>query len=253
MTSRSCTHARQIAFSLLLVGACTEQPEQASVHDAGDASVVSAQDAGPGEIEQDATLAMFDAALPVDAGVSSSADARTMSALDANMDVAQAYPEFDAGVQSTVRTSLLAPAHWQLLDAGEDPFKDGPAMIDCLAGAVVAEDLGGENVLGVDTGFCNYVTARQATLRAVAVGEVVKVRLWHFELSAPEPAEAHALVQIDGLRVLDDRIPIPSPGGLTVREMRVERAIAAGAPAYFHLHNHGANSWALVEVSAGPE
>jgi hypothetical protein len=60
------------------------------------------------------------------------------------------------------------------------------------------------------------------------------------------------VIRVDGLSVLDERIPIPKPGGLIVRELRVERDIPAGAPVYFHLHNHGANSWALVEVSAGP-
>jgi hypothetical protein len=80
----------------------------------------------------------------------------------------------------------------------------------------------------------------------------LKVRLWHFELSAPDPAQAHAVLLVDGLTVLDERIPIPKPGGLMVHELRVERDIPAGAPVYFHLHNHGENSWALVELSAGP-
>ena len=35
------------------------------------------------------------------------------------------------------------------------------------------------------------------------------------------------------------------------QQVRAERAIPAGAAVLFHLHNHGANSWALVEVSAG--
>jgi hypothetical protein len=52
--------------------------------------------------------------------------------------------------------------------------------------------------------------------------------------------------------VLDERIPIPRPGGLIARQRTLERALPAGAPVYFHLHNHGANSWSLVEVSAGP-
>jgi hypothetical protein len=60
------------------------------------------------------------------------------------------------------------------------------------------------------------------------------------------------VIRVDGLAVRDDRIPIPESGGLIVRDLRVERDIPAGAPVYFHLDNHGANCWALVEVSAGP-
>ncbi|MDB4974017.1 MAG: hypothetical protein JWN48_2358, partial [Myxococcaceae bacterium] len=80
-------------------------------------------------------------------------------------------------------------------------------------------------------------------------GETLKVRLWHFELSAPEPATAHVAVLVDGLAILDETVPIPAAGGLLIKELRVPRPIPAGAPVYFHLHNHGANSWALVEVS----
>jgi len=57
---------------------------------------------------------------------------------------------------------------------------------------------------------------------------------------------------VDGVFLLDTRVAIPAPGGLIKSELRIDRPIAAGAPIYFHLHNHGQNSWALVEVSAGP-
>jgi hypothetical protein len=137
------------------------------------------------------------------------------------------------------------------VDAAADPFDDRPPNVDCSTAGVAAETLSGERVLGVETGLCNYLTATQPTQRAVAARELIKVRLWHFELSAPEPAEAHVCVLIDGLRILDERVPIPQAGGLIVRRSVAERAIPAGAPVYFHLHNHGANSWALVEVSAG--
>jgi hypothetical protein len=241
------------ALCALLLSACTEQPDlpkTARAPDGGDASLAFGLDAQAGADVSDAALVQHDALQAEDADT---LDGATLDAADADGGLALPHAEFDAGVTDPTRTSLVSPAHWQLLDAGEDPFQDRPALIDCLSGAVVAEDLGGEYVLGIETGFCNYMTALQATQRAVAVGEVIKVRLWHFELSAPDPAEAHAVLQIDGLRILDERIPIPAPGGLTVRMLRVERAIAAGAPVYFHLHNHGANSWALVEVSAGAD
>jgi hypothetical protein len=114
------------------------------------------------------------------------------------------------------------------------------------------ELLSGERALGVDTGTCPYLTASQATKRTIAIGETIKVRLWHFELNAPEAAEAHAALLVDGIEVLNEVLPIPQAGGLIVRQIRVARAVPMGAPALFHLHNHGANSWALVEVSAGP-
>jgi len=158
----------------------------------------------------------------------------------------------DDGAVTAERYSLLVPERWSPVAAAEDPFIDRPAVVSCPAQAVVAELLSGESVFGIDTGTCNYVTAFQRTSRAVAVGQTIEVRLWHFELVAPEPAEGHAALVVDGLRILDERVPIPQAGGLITKELRVEQPIAAGSQAFFHLHNHGANSWALVEVSAGP-
>jgi hypothetical protein len=171
------------------------------------------------------------------------------SALDRGSDAS----ETDAAVAGEPPlASLVIPERWLLVNAAADPYDDRPPAVDCPSAAVGAETLSDERVFGVETGWCSYLTATQPTLRAVAAGETIKVRLWHFELSAPEPSEAHASVLIDGLRVLDLRLPIPQAGGLIVQKTVAERAVPAGAPIYFHLHNHGQNSWALVEVSVGP-
>jgi hypothetical protein len=150
------------------------------------------------------------------------------------------------------RISLIDPTRWTQLSQGEDPFADRLPEVACAPDAAVPEVLSETLAYGVDTGRCNYLTARQTTLTHVAAGESVVIRLWHFELDAPNPGEAHAVALLDGLPLLDRRIPIPSPGGLVKVEVPIDRAIAAGAPVHFHLHNHGANSWALVEVSTGP-
>jgi hypothetical protein len=150
------------------------------------------------------------------------------------------------------RTPLISSERWTVLDAAEDPFGDRPDVVDCAVTAVGPELLGTERVLGINTGACNYVTVIQPILRAVQPGETIKVRLWHFELDAPEPAEAHVAVFIDGVALLEQRVAIPQPGGLITQSVRADRVWKVGAPAVLHLHNHGANSWALVELSVGP-
>jgi hypothetical protein len=49
------------------------------------------------------------------------------------------------------------------------------------------------------------------------------------------------------------RVPIPSGSGLLSPEWLASRELPAGTPVHFHLHNHGANSWSLIELSVGPE
>lgn len=159
----------------------------------------------------------------------------------------------DSGASPTRgRTSIVLHELWTRVGPADDPFEDRPQLVACNAAAVMSETLNEESVFSIETEACNYITVVQPTRRAIALGDTVKVRLWHFQLSAEEPAEAHAALQLDGMRIFDEHIPIPSPGGLVSRRVEATRAIPAGTPIYFHLHNHGANSWSLVEVSAGP-
>ena len=154
--------------------------------------------------------------------------------------------------EQRARVPLVDHTAWERLAPELDPFTDRPGNVTCADEATAFELLSEEAAYGVDTGLCNYLTARQRAREHVAMGERIIVRLWHFALSAPEPADAHAAVALDGEPLLDERIPIPSHGGLIQREVVAGRAFDKGSPVLFHLHNHGDNSWALVEVSAGP-
>lgn len=226
-----------------------------------------ADPSGPGEPATDASRSTPDAG-DLDAGSGTGAVALDVdAALDAtdvdsvaNRDAGIATDSGDLAVSDGALMSdaggsaraLVSSTHWTLTTAEQDPFDDRPPSVQCPAYAATPEVLGAEPAFGVDTGFCSYLTAIQPTRSAVAVGETLKVRLWHFDLSAPEPAEAHAALTVDGVVVMDERIAIPAPGGLLVKRVQALRTIPEGAPVYFHLHNHGANSWALVEVSVGP-
>jgi hypothetical protein len=239
------------AASAALLLACGPEPSPASQHedahsedgeasrgDFGDAAMERAPDAG------------FSA--DGEAPPAPTADDAATSASDAFAAAMTTDP--DAGIVggAAPRNALIAPELWLPVERFDDPFADRPDVPRCPMSAVMAEVLSGEPVFSVNTGECDYVTVSQPIERAVAAGETIRVRLWHFELSAPDPAEAHAALLVDGLAALDERIPIPQPGGLISRELRLTRAVPAGALVHFHLHNHGANSWSLVEVSAGP-
>jgi hypothetical protein len=228
---------RWVGFSALL--ACSESAGGPVTLDDAAMKTSEVDDAGP--TQSSAEDGMVSTREVVDAG---SSDAFVPMLIDAGPGDADTAPR-------TASRTLIIPDKWLQLVPEQDPFDDRPALVSCPHTAVAPEALGGEGSLSVDTGSCNYLTVAQPTLDDVAVGETLKVRLWHFELSASEPAEAHAAVLLDGLYILNERVPIPAAGGLIVRQIQVTRAIAAGTPVYFHLHNHGTNYWALVEVSAG--
>jgi hypothetical protein len=150
------------------------------------------------------------------------------------------------------RTQLVDPDSWRQAEASDDPFVDRPAVVECPSDAVTSEIFGGRFALDVQTGPCRYFTGLQASLRNVLPGDRVHVVLAHFELTAPDAAEAHFAIRIGDVTIVDERVQIPSAADVVDRYVAVDHKIPAGSPVVFHLHNHGANSWALLEISAGP-
>lgn len=201
-----------------------------------------AADAAPPAVFVEAGLGA-DGALPADAGSWDDATA------EAGPDAASAV---DAGPVRQSRVSLVDHDLWTRVNEADDPFGDRPASVYCVDMATKAEPLTGEPSYGVDTVDCNYVTVSEPSLVDVAAGEILEVSLAHFELTAPSNSEAHLSVRLGETTLLDKRVPIPSPAAVITERVVATEPVPAGTPVYFHVHNHGENSYALVSVSTGP-
>jgi hypothetical protein len=152
------------------------------------------------------------------------------------------------------RTSLIDHERFELLAAARDPFDDRPsAAHECPSTAYFAEDLGGERVFSVYTDGCSYATFMTPSLVPVKRGEFLNARLWHFALIAPDTAEAHLVVSIDGGSGVEERIPIPKESALIRQSWQAPQDHPAGTPVYFHVHNHGNNEYLLIELSTGSD
>lgn len=145
-------------------------------------------------------------------------------------------------------TSLVDMEAWTLVSAADDPFADRPADARCDPIGYRVEEFGGEVGLAVETGPCPYLTAEQPSRAAVRAGETVQVRWLHDELTAPDPGEAHVAVTLDSEMIFEDRVTIPASEDALAGTWTAPEDIAAGAPVLVHVHNHGANTWALLEV-----
>ena len=172
----------------------------------------------------------------------------------------------DAGAEradgggTRTRTSIVDSTAWVVLSRPDDPFPDRPdpladppRSVVCDARSTTPEFLADEPVFSVDTGGCNYVTARQSILSDVEAGDKLVVRVWHFALTASASAVAHVAVRLGDRVLLDTMVPIASDAGLIRVEHVAEESFPLGSNVYFHLHNHGQNSWSLVEISTGPD
>jgi hypothetical protein len=125
----------------------------------------------------------------------------------------------------------------------------------------------GEYSYSVDSGYCNYVTMVQPLKSAIAVGDAMLIRFWHFTLTAPDPGRAYLAIQIGDRIVWEARLPIPCRGGLAglipggdcidtpgladvdPASFVADFAAPAGTPIYVHVQNHGDNNYSLVEAS----
>lgn len=104
------------------------------------------------------------------------------------------------------------------------------------------------------TGLCDYLTVAQPIIEPLSPGDVVTIRMWHDELQAPTPTEGYAGVALNGVIGWETTVPIPSPYGTMGGEFTVGHDVAAGTMMQYHVHNHGINSWNLldIEAKAGP-
>jgi hypothetical protein len=144
---------------------------------------------------------------------------------------------------------LVDVSLWTPTAAEDDPLAaHRPATIDCPVAAWGAE-LGD---LEIQTGVCDYLALSQPGLRAIAPGEIVAVDLWHAELDAAEPATGHFALIVDDEAVADLEVEIPAVAAVYRVAWTATRSIPEGATIGLHLHNHGYNSWTVVDLRVEP-
>jgi hypothetical protein len=151
--------------------------------------------------------------------------------------------------------SLVELEAWERVeDASEDVFgaeRPGGLVCDPVLG-IGTEVFGADEVLELSTDYCNYATVRQPSLRAIAAGDTVAIRFWHYELTHPAPAEAHLALAIEGEVAWEEHIPTPAAAAFVEGEIAIDRALPAGTELQLHVHNHGANTYALLSLEVVP-
>ena len=141
---------------------------------------------------------------------------------------------------------LVGPMEWMQVAADADPLPEHrPAEVICPLGAWVFEAQG----LEVDTTGCNYGSFTQPGKVEVVKGNRLVASLYHFDLTAAEPATAHAALLIGSTIVWEAEIAIPGPANAFMIDLPSPVSAPVGTPVYFHLHNHGQNTWTLGSIS----
>ena len=156
--------------------------------------------------------------------------------------------------EKSVTGPLVQTFGWLTTELEQDPFNVfWSDQIICGEDEHGVESLADIWTYSIQTGDCNWLTIEQPSLRAVHEGDIVRAEVWHFLLSAPEPAMARVGMATDDGIITDIMVPIPQPAGLVELEFRAQTSIAKDTPIYFHISNHGTNSWHLLNIQINPE
>jgi len=142
---------------------------------------------------------------------------------------------------------LIDNQSWRRYDAAADPLPSHqPAEPSCAASATFVEFGSFE----IDTTRCNYVLSEHPAQLAIAAGTQVKMELLHYDLIAPEPAQAHVALLFGDALQWETNIPIPRAGDVLKASFLATKAVALGEPIRLHLHNHGGNAYLIIAVQA---
>lgn len=148
--------------------------------------------------------------------------------------------------------SLVDHAAWTVVAMDADPFEPepGPDLFLCDERDCRTEELDGLDSFTVDTNVCNWATVEQPLRMELEAGDVVRVRAFWFSQTDFFPAtEAELAVQVGDELLVERRVPIPTDGELLDEAVVLDTAQPLDAPVYFHIGNHGANTWNILSVT----
>lgn len=100
----------------------------------------------------------------------------------------------------------------------------------------------------IKTDLCDYLTVSQPTLVPLVAGDLVHVRIWHDELMAPEPSVGYVGFAIEREILWSATQEIPHAVDILEGDVEVTNDLPAGSELQFHVHNHGINSWNILDL-----
>jgi hypothetical protein len=144
--------------------------------------------------------------------------------------------------------ALVAFDDWRGVDREADPFLVAPDAVEACATPgfrVEAE----QSWLEIDTNDCAWVTVTARARSGVELGQRLKLGLSHFDLDAPAPAEAELRLRLGDCDAWSTQIAIPSDANVMVDELDSPCELHQNDAVWFHLQNHGQNSYQLQTVT----
>jgi hypothetical protein len=158
-----------------------------------------------------------------------------------------------ADVSEKVQVELVDNRLWVRVTGNDDPW-DGTKSDDvdaCEEPDLSVEELDDGPWFDMTTKGCAYLTVHQKLKHDVPKDALLTLRIWHYKITVWE-GTFHLAYQIGTEPPPEWEVQkeVPAESGLIYEQWHASRDYLAGDDVYFHLANHGDNSWSLIEFSA---
>lgn len=141
---------------------------------------------------------------------------------------------------------LVAAETWALAAPVDDPFvAEATGRIPCSRLALRLE----ASWLEVSTTMCNYATLEHRLERELPVGAVVRGQIAWATLAALEPAVGTLALATSDEVVWTHEVAIPGEADIVEVEFAVTRTASVRSSLFFHVRNHGYNTWQLSPLT----
>ena len=168
--------------------------------------------------------------------------------LDTATDITLDVAEVDTAPELT---SLIDNNAWTLVTEAADPFLSGDQSPTdpCPESEIQAENTPDGVWLDVSTEVCAWVTLQQPLLHPVSPGDQVQITVVHFEVYAGETDYTLTVAMGEAAETLWTKtVPLGSGFELIEETVAVPGDHVVGVPIWYHISNHGENTWSLVGI-----
>ena len=160
----------------------------------------------------------------------------------------------DAAPPGATTHALIDNYLWQITTPEEDPFyaEAGDKPEQCEVEDLTVEDFPDGPWFDVNTRGCAYLTVHQASLGPIPAGSTIALRIWHFAITVAQgPFYLAVSVGEPPEIVWETTVDAPTLSGALLHDKwAAEKDYPTGTPIYWHLSNHGDNTWSFIEFSA---
>ena len=144
--------------------------------------------------------------------------------------------------------TLVPLEGWTSVARTGDPFVTDPEQAPACVGPGFRLETDFDQ-LEFDTGLCNWTTLTGSALFDVAADQELQLEFSHYNLDAAAPTTAELRLAFPDCDVWEKQIAIPGAAAVYEEQFASPCALRAGESVFFHLHNHGQNTYQVQDLA----